>query len=109
MNTQNDERPLSEVVRELSITNKRLGNLDDQIREQIKAIEERLRKLKPTTKPVDVTFPPWGKLGWSGRRNRWRLVVVDDESCEDLLQMPALCRTDACFVLPKLLERLGIS
>jgi len=55
-----------------------------------------------------VLFPPWGKLAWSGRRGRWRLVVIDEDECEDLMNMPALCRSDACFVLPKLVERMEL-
>ena len=56
-----------------------------------------------------MPFPPWGKLGWSGRRGQgWRLVVVDDEACEDLRAMPRTCRAEACLVLGKLVERLGL-
>lgn len=100
--------PLSEVVKQLAIKSRELNALDDAIGRTLAAIEEVIRQHRSTGGPVDVPFPPWGKLGWSGRRDRgWRLVVVDDEACEDLSAMPRECRAEACLVLSKLVDRLG--
>ena len=103
-----DAPPLREVIRQIVVMNHQLGDLDDDIGRKLSAIENTIRKRRPQGHPVDVPFPPWGKLGWSGRRGRWRLVVVDDEACEDLRSMPRECRTEACFVLGKLIDRLGL-
>lgn len=103
-----DAPPLREVIAQIVVKNRQLGALDDDIGRKLSAIENTIRKLRPSGHPVDVPFPPWGKLGWSGRRGRWRLVVVDDEECEDLSAMPRECRTEACFVLDKLIERLSL-
>jgi NAD-dependent dihydropyrimidine dehydrogenase PreA subunit len=85
-----------------------LDKLDDEISLALQRFQDIVRQRRPAGYPVDVAFPPWGKLAWSGRRGRWRLVVIDEDECEDLLSMPRLCRSDACMVLPKLAERLGI-
>lgn len=99
---------LREVVMQLAVRRRQLDALDDEIGRTLAAIEDGIRRRRSTGGPVDVPFPPWGKLGWSGRRGRrWRLVVVDDEACEDLAAMPRECRAEACFVLHKLVERLG--
>jgi hypothetical protein len=103
-----DAPPLREVVVQLAAKNRRLGELDDQIARAIATIEQAIYERRPIGHPVDVPFPPWGKLGWSGRRGRWRLVVVDDEACEDLREMPRSCRAEACHVLGKLVERLSL-
>ena len=101
--------PLREVIAQIAIKNRQLGALDDDIGKKLRAIENVIRQRRSTGGPVDVPFPPWGKLGWSGRRGHgWRLVVVDDEACEDLLAMPRECRTEACFALRKLIKRLGL-
>jgi hypothetical protein len=102
------ELPLREVVRQLFEKSRELNTLDDEIAQKLQHIQNVIRTRRPTGHPVDVAFPPWGKLGWSGRRGRWRLVVIDEDECEDLMNMPRLCRTDACHVLPKLVERLGL-
>ena len=103
------ELPLPEVVAQLAAKSRRLGALDDEIGRKIAAIEDAIRGRRADGGPVDVPFPPWGKLGWSGRRGRrWRLVVVDDEACEDLRDMPRECRAQACLVLGKLVARLGL-
>lgn len=99
---------LRDVFSDIVERSSQLSQLDSQLSTMLSDIQHGLRRLRPTDKPVDVPFPPWGKLGWSGRRGYWRLVVVDDEGCEDLLQMPRLARADAFKVLPKLLERLGM-
>lgn len=100
--------PLREVVVQLAGKTRQLNALDDVIGRKLSAIEDAIRLHRPSGCPVDVPFPPWGKLGWSGRRGRWRLVVVDDEECEDLSAMPRACRAEACLVLGKLVERLGL-
>lgn len=100
--------PLREVVRQLGEQSRTPGRFDAMIFQRLERIQELLLAQRPTGHPVDVTFPSWGKLGWSGRRGRWRLVVVDDEACEDLLAMPRECRAEACLVLPKLVERMGL-
>lgn len=100
---------LPEVVRRLGAASRTLSRLDDDIGRNLAAIEEAIRRRRLTGYPLDVPFPPWGKLGWSGRRGRWRLVVIDEDVCEDLRQMPRECRTDACFVLRKLVARLGLT
>lgn len=100
--------PLREVVVQLAAKSRQLSALDDEIGRKLAAIEQLIRDRRPNGHPVDVSFPPWGKLGWSGRRGRWRLVVVDDEECEDLSSMPRACRAEACFVLGKLMERLDL-
>jgi hypothetical protein len=101
--------PLREVVVQLAAKSRQLDALDDEIGRKLAAIEDGIRRRRSTGGPVDVPFPPWGKLGWSGRRGRgWRLVVVDDEACEDLSDMPRECRAEACFFLGKLVERLGL-
>lgn len=87
---------------------RQLSALDNQIRQRLRTIEQGIRDRRPTGHPVDVPFPPWGKLGWSGRHGRWRLVVLDDDVCEDLRQMPRACRAEACLVLSKLIDRLGL-
>lgn len=105
-----DDLPLKEVVKRLAAGVQELHQLDDAIGMRLRKIERAILQRRPTGYPVDVPFPPWGKLGWSGRRGRWRLVVLeDDEYCTDLFGMPALCRVDACHVLPKLIERLGLA
>lgn len=103
------ELPLRDVVMQLTAKNRQLSVLDDEIRHKLSTIEDGIRQRCTTGGPVDVPFPPWGKLGWSGRRDHgWRLVVVDDEACEDLLSMPRECRAEACFILHKLVTRLGL-
>jgi hypothetical protein len=100
---------LREVVAQIAAKTRRLNELDDEIGRKLRAIEDGIRRRRSRGGPVDVPFPPWGKLGWSGRRGRgWRLVVVDDKACEDLSAMPRECRAEACFVLKKLVERLGL-
>ena len=95
---------------QLAAKTRQLNALDDEIGRKLAAIEEGIRRRRSTGGPVDVPFPPWGKLGWSGRRDHgWRLVVVDDEECEDLSAMPRECRAEACLVLGKLVARLGLS
>jgi hypothetical protein len=101
--------PLREVVVQLSIKNRQLGALDDQVARALAEISHVIRSHRPTGHPVDVPFPPWGKLGWSGRRGHWRLVVLDEEDCEDLSETPRQCRSDACHVLGKLVDRLGLT
>ena len=103
-----DAPPLREVVVQLAAKSRQLSALDDQIGRTLATIEQLLCERRPDGHPVDVPFPPWGKLGWSGRRNRWRLVVVDEDVCEDLSAMPRVCRAEACHVLPKLVDRLGV-
>jgi hypothetical protein len=103
-----DAPPLREVIAQIVAKNRQLGALDDDIGRKLRAIEAAIRRRRPSGRPVDVPFPPWGKLGWSSRRGCWRLVVVDDEECEDLSAMPRECRTDACFVLGKLVKRIGL-
>lgn len=104
------ELSLREVVVQLAAKSRQLDALDNEIGRKIVALEKTIRARRSTGGPVDVPFPPWGKLGWSGRRDRgWRLVVVDDELCEDLLAMPRECRAEACFVLGKLVERLELA
>ena len=105
-----DAPPIREVLKKLAIKNRQLSALDDEIGRKLGDIESAIRSHRPTGRPVDVSFPPWGKLGWSGRRGRhWRLVVVVDEECEDLCDMPRECRAEACLVLGKLIVRLGLS
>ncbi len=95
---------------QIATKTRQLNTLDDEICRKLTAVTHALRARCPIDHPVDVPFPPWGKLGWSGRRGRlWRLVVVDDEVCEDLAAMPRECRADACFVLGKLVEHLGVA
>lgn len=103
-----EQVPLREVVRQLGTLSRELNTLDDDISLKLRQIEETIRQRRSTGGPVGVLFPPWGKLAWSGRRGRWRLVVIDEDECEDLMNMPALCRSDACFVLPKLVERMEL-
>ena len=103
------ELPLREVVVQLAAKTRRLGELDTAIAHKLGAIERVLRRHRSGGIPVDVPFAPWGKLGWSGRRDRpWRLVVVDEDACEDLRSMPRECRAEACMVLGKLVARLGL-
>ena len=103
-----DALPLREVIAQIAIMNQRLSTLDEEIGQKLAAIENSMRCRRSVGGPVDVPFAPWGKLGWSGRRGRWRLVVIDDEACEDLSAMPRRCRTEACFVLGDLVKRLGL-
>lgn len=100
--------PLGEVVRQLGEKSRELNRQDDTIFQLLQRIQKQLRDQRPTGHPVDVPFPPWGKLGWSGRRGYWRLVVVDEDECEDLKTMPRRCWADACLVLPKLVARMGL-
>ncbi len=100
--------PLRDVVRDLFAKSKELNRLDDEIGQLIARTERRFRERYTAGRPVDVSFPPWGKLAWSGRRGRWRLVVLEDDECTDLFNMPAICRTDACHVLYKLAERMNL-
>ena len=100
--------PLRDVVRDIVDGQKKLIALDDEIGQMLARTERLFREKRPTGHPVDVPFPPWGKLAWSGRRERWRLVVIEDDACTDLFNMPALCRNDACHVLRKLAERMGL-
>lgn len=100
--------PLREVIRQIATKSRQLDALDNDIGRMLGTFEDTIRRRRSSGGPVDVLFPPWGKLGWSGRRGRWRLVVVDDDACEDLSAMPRECRTDACFVLGKLVARLGL-
>ena len=93
---------------QLAAKSRRLGELDTQLSQKLAVIEHAIRARRPIEHPVDVPFPPWGKLGWSGRRGHWRLVVVDDEECEDLSAMPRQCRAEALAVLGKLVARLGL-
>jgi hypothetical protein len=94
---------------QLAAKTRQLNSLDDEIGRKLATIERMIRARRPNGHPVDVAFPPWGKLGWSGGRGRrWRLVVVDDEECEDLPAMPRACRAEACLVLGKLLARLAL-
>jgi hypothetical protein len=103
-----DAPQLREVVVQITAKNRRLLALDDEIARKIVTIEHVIRDQRPGGHPVDVPFPPWGKLGWSGRRQHWRLVVVDEDACEDLIAMPRVCRVDAFHVLGKLVDRLGL-
>lgn len=104
-----DAPPLPEVVRELFKSARELDKLDDEIGRLLRETQQLFRERRPTGYPIDVAFPPWGKLGWSGRRGRWRLVVIEDEeTCTDLLDMPRDCRADACHLLRRLAERMGL-
>jgi hypothetical protein len=103
-----DAPPLREVVVQIAARNRQLLALDDEIGRKIVEIEQVIRDHRPGGHPVDVPFPPWGKLGWSGRRQNWRLVVVDEDACEDLIAMPSVCRVEAFHVLGKLVDRLGL-
>ncbi len=106
---RSDAPPLREVVPQIAAKTRRLNALDDKISSVLAAVERAIRSRRPSGPPVDVPFQPWGKLGWSGRRDRhWRLVVVDNEACEDLCAMPRECRAKACLVLGKLVDRLGL-
>jgi len=100
--------PLREIVRQLGEHTRTLGGFDRMIFQRLRHVQVLLREQRPTGLPIDVPFPPWGKLGWSRRRGYWRLVVVDEEDCEDLLAMPRECRSEACLFLPKLVERMGL-
>lgn len=100
--------PLHEVVRELFESARTLDQLDDEIGRLLRETQELFYTRRPTGYPVDVPFPPWGKLAWSGRRGRWRLVVLEDEDCTDLFDMPRECRADACHLLAKLAERMNL-
>jgi hypothetical protein len=101
--------PLKDVVRDLFARARELEHLDDEIGKQLAEFERVARERRPTGYPIDVPFPPWGKLAWSGRRGRWRLVVLeDDETCTDLFTMPRECHADACHVLHKLAERMNL-
>lgn len=101
--------PIADTVRDLFTAARELDKLDDEIGQQLAKMERLFREKRPTGYPVDVPFPPWGKLGWSGRRGRWRLVVIEDEdTCTDLFSMPRECRVDACLVVHKLAERMGV-
>jgi hypothetical protein len=104
-----DAPPLREVVVQLAAKSRQLNELDDKIGNALATIEHTIRSRRPSGHPVDVPFPPWGKLGWSGRsEHTWRLVVIDDDACEDLRAMPRECRAEACLLLGKLVERLGL-
>jgi hypothetical protein len=104
-----DAPPLSEIVKQLAAGTCQLRALDDDIGRQLRKIERAILAKRPTGYPVHVSFPPWGKLAWSSRRGRWRLVVIEDaETCTDLFNMPEICRADACHVVGKLVERLGL-
>src|SRR5262249_33076159 len=100
--------PLRDVVVQLAAKSQQINALDDQIGRSLATIERSIRAQRPSGHPVDVAFHPWGKLGWSARRGRWRLVVVDEDDCEDLLTMPRECRVQACLVIGKLVDRLGL-
>jgi hypothetical protein len=100
--------PLRTVVLQLGERSRVLGRFDAMIFQRLQHIQDLLRAQRPTGNPVDIIFSAWGKLGWSGRRGYWRLVVVDDENCEDLTSMPRECRAEACLFLPKLVERMGL-
>jgi hypothetical protein len=100
--------PLRGIVHQIGERSRTLSRFDDMIFQRLQRIQELLRAQRPAGHPVDVPFPSWGKIGWSGRRGYWRLVVVDDDLCEDLLLMPRECRAEACLVLPKLVERMGL-
>ncbi|MGH7176894.1 MAG: hypothetical protein ACREJC_05905 [Tepidisphaeraceae bacterium] len=104
-----EERPLEDVVRDLFAKAKQLHNADDKIGMLLARIERMFRERRPTGHPVSVAFPPWGKLAWSGRRGRWRLVVIDGDEYEDLRNMPALCRSDACHVVGKPAKRMNLT
>jgi hypothetical protein len=93
---------------QLAAKSRQLGELDATIGRTLTLIERAIVTHRPSGHPVDVPFPPWGKLGWSGRGGHWRLVVVDDEACEDLRAMPRNCRAEACHALGKLVTRLGL-
>lgn len=104
-----DAPPLADVIRDLAEGQRNLNRLDDEIGSKLRKIERAILARRPTGYPVEVPFPPWGKLGWSGRRGRWRLVVrEDEETCTDLFNMPALCRVDACHVVGKLVRKMGL-
>lgn len=103
-----DAPPLAEVIRDLVEGQRNLNDLDDQIGQSLRKVERGILARRPTGYPVDVPFPPWGRLAWSGRRGRWRLVVIEDDDCTDLFNMPAICRADACHVLDKLVRRMGL-
>jgi hypothetical protein len=106
--TVSQESPLREVVQQLAKLQKQLDTHDDEIAKLLRHAEEIIRARRSTGGPVGIPFPPWGKLAWSGRRGFWRLVVIDDEECEELLSMPRECRMDACHVLHKLVERMEL-
>lgn len=103
-----DAPPLRDVVAQIDAKTRRLGELDDEIERQLTAIERAIRARRPSGHPASVPFPPWGRLGWSGRRGRWRLVVLEDDACTDLSRMPRVCRVDAYRVLGALVQRLGL-
>ena len=103
-----EEAPLGEVLRQLGEQQKQLGGMDSEISVLLRRFEMILRTKRPTGHPVDVAFPPWGKLGWTGRKSRWRLVVIDEDECEDLMSMPRECRVEACFLLEKLVKRMDL-
>jgi hypothetical protein len=102
-----DPRPLSEIVQVLSTQQLKLNALDDEIDGMLRRLTLIARE-RYVGRPLDVPFPPWGRLGWSGARGRWRFVVLDAEDCEDLSSMPRLCRVDACHVVAKLVEKMGL-
>lgn len=110
------ELTLPEVIRRIAVGKVKLAELDRQISRQLRQVQEQFRMRRSDGGPVDVPFPPYGKLGWSGGRRWhgnpkgiWRLVVIDGDDCENLMDMPeSQCRADALHVLPKLAERLGV-
>lgn len=102
-----DALPLREVVVLLAIQSRKLSALDDEIVSHLRTIEDRLRHHRSDSYPVEVPFPPWGTLGWSARYG-CRLVVRDEETSVTLLKMPRQCRSDACHVLGRLVDRLGL-
>lgn len=59
-----DELPLREVWRQVVAKTHQLNALDDEIGRKLRAIEHAIRSRQTIGHPVDVPFPPWGRLGW---------------------------------------------
>jgi len=99
--------PIRDVIGQIKEKSAQLRDLDERITANIRTLEDRLRRITPPTlKPLSVPFDPWGKLAWSSRKGRWRLVVIDDEDSSELMVMPRLCRADAFKVLRGLIDKI---
>lgn len=97
--------PLREVVRLIDEKTKRLGELDDQIMQEIITIEHRLTEMG-IKRVLSVKLPDGADLGWSLNRRRgyWRLVIRFEDAVWDLRECARDERAEvfACGAMEKL-------
>lgn len=101
-----NEKPLREVVRELTAQRRKLDDLNDKISDRIRDVEAWL-----ATKPKKVVFSTITdgvQLAWSGARGTWRLVIKHEDNIVRLLDASQAERSEVFTsgAMERLLDQL---